>query len=48
MPLPSFPVVIPFGTQRPGPQGGPILRSSVSHHRALARLTFWPTARATS
>lgn len=48
IPLPSFPVVIPYGTQRPGPQGLPILRRSVSHFRALARLTFRPTALATS
>jgi hypothetical protein len=48
MPLTSFPVVLPYGTQRPGPQGTPIERLSVSHYRALARLTFRPTALATS
>jgi len=48
IPLSSFPILIPYGTERPGPQGRPIERSSVSHYRALARLTFSPTAPATS
>jgi hypothetical protein len=47
IPLSSFPVLVPYETKRPGPQGRPIERLSISRYRALARLTFPPTARAT-
>jgi hypothetical protein len=40
MPLTLLGFVSPHGKQNPEPQGFPVQKPSISHYRALARLTF--------